>query len=114
MDTKKLWESALAEIELEISKANFSMWFKDTRISRVDDGMVYLSVPNVFIKDWLNRKFHKLIVKCLRNHADIRGLEYMVSKEDSKQREVAQQIGKPIQTNSTTELPLSEYYINKE
>jgi hypothetical protein len=46
-DAKKLWETALAEIELTVSKANFNMWFKDTYIARIEDGIVYLSVPKL-------------------------------------------------------------------
>jgi chromosomal replication initiator protein len=112
MDTKKLWENTLAEIEINVSRANFTMWFKDTRISRFEDGIVYLSVPNVFIKDWLVKKFHLSILKYLRNHADVRGIEYVVSKEEPKRHDNEAQ--KPIHINTTSELPLSEYYINKE
>ncbi len=114
MDTKRLWESALAEIEIEVSKANFNMWFKDTHISRVDDGMVYLSVPNVFVKDWLYNKFHKFILKCLRNNADIRGLEYVVSKDEPKRQEIQQSQRNTLPTNPTSELPLNDFYINKD
>ena len=112
MDSKKLWESALTEVELNVSKANFTMWFKDTYIVRVEDGVVFLSVPNVFVKDWLVNKFHKFILKCLRNLADIRNLEYVVSKDDSKKREGEPQKAIPI--NPTSELPLHDYYINKD
>lgn len=111
-DTAKLWETVTAEIEREISKANFTMWFKDTHIAKVDDGIVFLSVPNVFVKDWLNNKFHKLILKGLRNVADIRGLEFVVAKDDGKKRDLEPQ--KMINANPTSELPLSDYYINKE
>ena len=60
MDNKQLWENVLVDIELSISKANFSTWFKDTHISKYDDGTVYLNVPNEFVKDWLLNKYHKL------------------------------------------------------
>ncbi|MDQ3076609.1 MAG: chromosomal replication initiator protein DnaA [bacterium] len=112
MDTKKLWENALAEIEITVSKGNFNMWFKDTYISRFEDGIVYLSVPNVFVKDWLFNKFHKFIIKCLRTNADVRGLEYVVSKDEPKRPDSQQP--KPLVTNPTSELPLSDYYINKD
>jgi chromosomal replication initiator protein len=112
MDTKKLWENALAEIELTVSKANFNMWFKDTRIVRFEDGLVYLSVPNVFVKDWLHNKFHKFIMKCLRNNADVRGIEYLVSKDDGKRPD--HEPNRHIPVNSTSELPLNDFYINKE
>jgi chromosomal replication initiator protein len=112
MDTKKLWDTVLTEVELTVSKANFSMWFKDTHIARYEDGIIFLSVPNVFVKDWLNNKFHKFIVKCLRTNADVRGLEYLVSKDDHKKPDNRPE--KPISTNPTGELPLHDYYINKE
>jgi chromosomal replication initiator protein len=112
MDTKKLWENALAEIELTVSKANFNMWFKDTRIVRFEDCIVYLSVPNVFVKDWLFNKFHKFILKCLRNNADVRGIEYVVSKDDGKRTD--QNVQRQIPVNPTSELPLNDYYINKD
>lgn len=112
MDIKKIWENVLAEIDLNVSKGNFNMWFKDTHISRFEDGIVYLSVPNVFVKDWLFNKFHKLIIKYLRNSADVRGLEYVVSKDEPKRQESQQT--KPLHANPTSELPLNDYYINKE
>ncbi|MBX4198060.1 chromosomal replication initiator protein DnaA [Candidatus Parcubacteria bacterium] len=112
MDTKKLWENALAEIELTVSKANFNMWFKDTRIVRFEDGIIFLSVPNVFVKDWLYNKFHKFVLKCLRAGADVRGIEYVVSKDDQKRQE--NETERRIPVNSTSEMPLNDYYINKE
>jgi chromosomal replication initiator protein len=111
-DTTKLWESVLAEIEQNVSKANFTMWFKDTHIVKIDDGTVYLSVPNVFVKDWLINKFHKFILKCLRDRADVRGIEYVVSKDEPKKRDIEPQ--KIVSSNPTSEIPLSDYYINKE
>jgi chromosomal replication initiator protein len=111
-DAKKLWETALADIELNVSKANFTMWFKDTYISRIDDGIIYLNVPNVFVKDWLSNKFHKFILRSLRSVADIRGLEYTVSKDGQKTAQA--DIQKPINLNPTSELPLNNYYINKD
>ena len=65
-ENKTLWNNVLAQIELGISKANFSMWFKDTYIVKLEDGIVFLGVPNVFVKDWLMNKYHKDILKNLR------------------------------------------------
>ena len=70
MNIKQLWENSLSEIELSISKANFTTWFKNTSIVREDGGTVYLGVPNEFVKDWLYNKFHKLILKTLISHDD--------------------------------------------
>jgi chromosomal replication initiator protein len=111
MDTKELWNNVLLEIESSVSKANFATWFKETKISGFEGGVVYLSVPNTFVQEWLLKKFHQLILKLLRQSSEsIHSLEYVI-KEESKQKN--QYI--PTKTLSATkELPLSEYYINKD
>lgn len=83
MDTKHLWSIASQEIEVSVSKANFSTWFKNTGIYKVDDDVVHLSVPNAFVKDWLSNKYHMLILKALRNNSPtIKSVEYAIQKED--------------------------------
>ncbi len=110
-DTKKIWESVLGEIELQVSKATFTTWFKDTSIFKIEDGVVSVSVPNAFVKSWLHDKYHKHILKSLRDFAgDVRSVEYTISKGDSK-KQGEQEAKKP---SPTTELPLNELYINKE
>ncbi|MDO8594636.1 MAG: chromosomal replication initiator protein DnaA [bacterium] len=112
-DTKQLWESALTEIELSVSKANFTTWFKGTAISRVEEGVVHLSVPNTFVKDWLLNKYHKFILRSLRNLSEqVRALEYVVSKDDPRKRDTSSpKTGLPSMTH---ELPLQDYYVDKE
>src|SRR3989344_5187426 len=82
VEDKKLWDRVLVEMELGMSKANFTTWLKDTCIIKQEDGVVYLSVPNAFVKDWLTNKFHKPILKALRDFGEnIRSVEYIVTKE---------------------------------
>jgi len=109
IDLKQLWENALVEIELSISKANFSTWFKDTHVVRVDDGVIYVGVPNQFVKDWLSTKYHKFILKTLRGFSEsVRGLEYTITKDRRKERGVEIR-----PTMAAPELPLADFYINK-
>ncbi len=109
MDNKKLWDSVLLEVELTLSKANFNTWFKDTFIQKQEDGMVYVSVPNAFVKEWLFKKYHANILKALRALSEnIRSLDYIVSKDNKKP------VAKTIPDGPTRELPLNDFYINKE
>ena len=55
-DLEKLWKDALFEIEPNVSKANFSTWFKNTYIGKYEDGVVTINVPNDFVKEWLSTK----------------------------------------------------------
>jgi chromosomal replication initiator protein len=110
MDIKKIWEKVLTDIELTISKPNFNTWFKDTYILKFEDGTIYLSVQNNFVEEWLKSKFHNVILKALRDISiNVHSLEYIISREDIR-KSIPHE--KTILTNK--ELPLENYYINKE
>ena len=66
MIKEDLWQTALSNIELNTSKANFTTWFKNTSIATSKDSSVVISVPNGFSKEWLENKFYKLILRTLR------------------------------------------------
>ena len=80
MDTQELWETALGELELQLSKANFTTWFKDTFISEISSDRVVIAVPNNFTKAWLESKYHKDIVKSLQRVTSdaVRDVSYKV------------------------------------
>ena len=79
MNHEELWRSALGEIEFEVSRANFATWFKETSINGIEDGVAVVAVPNAFAKEWLERKFHKQILRSLRaNSPDVRNATYIV------------------------------------
>jgi chromosomal replication initiator protein len=115
MDNRKLWESVLGTVELQVSKANFTTWFKDTHIHRIDEGTVYLGVPSAFAKDWLSGKFHKTILKYLRDFgSDVRAVEYVISnRAPERSKEVPTEDASKKQFLAP-ELPLQEYYISKD
>ncbi len=110
IENKKLWDSVLVEMELSLSKTNFTMWFKDTYIIRQEEGATYLAVPNPFVQEWLSIKFHNTILKSLRAlSGGIQSLHYVISKED-KNKEIV--VEKPSHINK--EFPIADSYINKE
>lgn len=67
MTNDELWQATLGELELLVSKANFSTWLKETFISEIDAGRVVVGVPNLFTKGWLETKYHQNICKALEN-----------------------------------------------
>lgn len=80
MDQDRLWQSALGELELLISKANFTTWFKNTFVHSIDGGKVVVGVPNGFTKAWLETKYHPAIQKALSNATGqpVAAVEYRV------------------------------------
>jgi chromosomal replication initiator protein len=112
MDNKELWSSVLVGIELTVSKANFTTWFKDTHIVKEEEGTIVLSVPNAFVKEWLIQKYHHTILKSLRDQdSRIHAVEYVINKEEARKRDDKHD---GINTFGMRELPLPETNINKE
>ncbi len=74
-----LWQAVLGEIELSISRGNFVTWFKNTTLLRQDGDSIVIGVPNVFIKQQLERKYNTLIADTLEKNgaAGIR-IEYKI------------------------------------
>ncbi len=110
MNTKQLWKTCLEEIETGISKANFSTWFKNTSIVKEDTGIVYIGVPNEFVRDWLMNKYHKLITKTIADvYENMRAVEYTITKIETTKQEMP-----TVGESNEKELPLKDLYINPE
>lgn len=67
MNNDQIWQAVLGEIELKLSKANFTTWFKNTFISSYEDNKVVVCVPNTFTKVWLEKKYHPEILIAIEN-----------------------------------------------
>lgn len=75
----KLWQAVLGEIELSVSRGSFVTWFKNTRLLRHKDEVLVIGVPNVFIKQQLERKFNQLITDTLaKNGVKPERIEYKI------------------------------------
>lgn len=105
MKNQELWQAALGEIELSISKANFVTWFKNTAILSNENGKIVIGVPNGFAKEWLENKYNTYILKALRNFEnDIREISCVIynpgneeQKEGAKNESPAESIGESVQ-----------------
>ena len=81
MTNEELWKAVLGEMELSLSRAHFTTWLKNTSIISRERFSVVVSVPNGFIKEWLENKFNKRILQSIRNLTpEIREVRYIVGK----------------------------------
>ena len=66
MNSNELWQAVLGELELSLSRANFTTWFKQTFISEMREHVLIVGVPNLFTKAWLEKKYTKEILDSLQ------------------------------------------------
>jgi len=84
MNKEQLWQAVLGELELSLSKANFTTWFKNTFILELEETKVIIAVPNTFTKTWFENKYHKAISQAFQNLTDNRLKEIVYQVESIK------------------------------
>ncbi|MBI2482867.1 chromosomal replication initiator protein DnaA [Candidatus Uhrbacteria bacterium] len=72
LDCTQAWQAVLGELELLISKPNFTTWFKGSGLLSFDEQSAIVCVPNTFTKSWLEQKYHQHILRALQNVTQVR------------------------------------------
>ena len=102
MHEEALWQTVLGEIEVSVSRGSFVTWFKNTRLLKYSDESIVIGVPNIFAKQQLEVKYHKLISETLgRNGATPEKLEFKIHssvapKRDNNETMILNQVSAPV------------------
>jgi chromosomal replication initiator protein len=62
---KETWDAAKGTLQVQISKANFDTWLKDTIGLSQQDGRFVVGTPSAFAKEWLDKRLRSLVTKVL-------------------------------------------------
>ncbi len=113
MDNKSLWQAALGELELSLSKANFTTWFRGTNIVSQENGEVVISVPNVFTKEWLENKYNTEIKSTIEHIAGpISKITYKVGRADKLKMEMKETAKEELLDFAAADAPEVLYNLN--
>ncbi|HOK35176.1 MAG TPA: chromosomal replication initiator protein DnaA [Candidatus Pacearchaeota archaeon] len=83
MDLSTLWQSTLILLEQKVSKPNFVTWFSNVDIKKKEGDEITLSVPNIFVKEWLKNKFESELLDSLRQFSpEIKKINYIISSKE--------------------------------
>ncbi|HEX4104563.1 MAG TPA: chromosomal replication initiator protein DnaA [Candidatus Paceibacterota bacterium] len=82
MEPEKLWQSTLGEMEIQLTKANFAMWLRDSRLVDRKEGTLYVALPSNFAKTWIEDKYQKNILGILRNmDSSVKKVEFVINPQ---------------------------------
>ena len=65
MDAEKAWQSALGQLQMEMPKASYDTWVRDTQIFSYDDGLFTIGVRNAYARDWLESRLSSTVTRLL-------------------------------------------------
>lgn len=88
-----VWKLVLDEVELSTSHANFTTWFKPTKLVSLDDGEAVVLVPNIFAKRQFEVKFDAMLREIFSKHnLDITSVQYRVSASGTSKRASSREV----------------------
>jgi len=97
-----LWQSVLGEIELNVSRATFLTWFKNTELLDDTPENVVIAVPNIFAKRQFEVKFNDQIRTVLqKNGLSAKDITYTV-KTNSKRPVISRETTEPLPQSAAT------------
>ena len=81
MTNEQIWDATLGDLEIALSHANFTTWFKNTRLISYNNNVFIIGVPNPFTKTWFEKKYNQIIIKALQSVTQIRIKEVVYTVE---------------------------------
>ncbi len=65
MNAEQAWQSALGQLQMEMPKASYDTWVRDTQIFSYVDGLFTICVRNAYARDWLESRLSSTVTRLL-------------------------------------------------
>jgi chromosomal replication initiator protein len=90
MNAEQAWQSVLGQLQLEMPRASFDTWVRDTKPVSYQDGLLTVGVRNAYARDWLENRLvstvNRLLLGITSSPVDVRfvvsGLEVEQSADE--------------------------------
>jgi chromosomal replication initiator protein len=65
MNAEQAWQSVLAQLQMEMPRASYDTWVRDTRPVAYDNGVITIGVRNAYARDWLENRLTSTVSRLL-------------------------------------------------
>ena len=83
MNAEQAWQSVLAQLQMEMPRASYDTWVRDTRPVSYDNGIITVGVSNAYARDWLESRLSstvsRLLIGILNSNVSV---DFVVSQAD--------------------------------
>ena len=78
-----MWQSTLGEMEVQLTKAHFATWLKNSRPIDKKDDTLFVALQSNFAKTWVEEKYQKNIIGIVRNmDTSVKKIEFVVGNKN--------------------------------
>lgn len=70
MNAEHAWQSVLGQLQMEMPRASFDTWVRDTKPVSFDAGVMTVAVRNAYARDWLDSRLAPTVSKILMGVTD--------------------------------------------
>jgi chromosomal replication initiator protein len=75
MNGEQAWQTVLAQLQMEMPRASFDTWVRDTRPVSHENGVLTVGVRNAYARDWLESRLastvNRLLIGILNSNASV-------------------------------------------
>lgn len=83
MNAEQAWQSVLAQLQMEMPRASFDTWVRDTRPLAYENGIITVGVRNAYARDWLENRLatnvSRLLIEILNSNVSVK---FVVSQSE--------------------------------
>lgn len=83
MNAEQAWQTVLAQLQMDMPRASFDTWVRDTRPVAYENGMLTVGVRNAYARDWLDSRLattvNKLLIDTLNSKVSVK---FIVSQSE--------------------------------
>jgi chromosomal replication initiator protein len=65
MNTEQAWQSVLGQLQMEMPRASFDTWVRDSHLLKIEQGLVTIGVRNAYARDWLENRLQGTAARLL-------------------------------------------------
>ena len=65
MNPDQAWQATLGQLQMDMSKAAYDTWVKNSRLINAQDGQFTIGVPNAYARDWLETRLTTTVNRVL-------------------------------------------------
>ena len=88
MEIQQAWQTVLGQLQMEMPRASYDTWVRDTQPISYEDGLLTIGVRNAYARDWLESRLastvSRLLIGIMNRTVDV---EFVVAQQDQQEDE---------------------------